>query len=86
MERQRLPMMMAVGFALTLAGCTVGPDYVQPETQTPDTWHTTAVEGLEDGEANLQTWWTVFDDRAAQRAGASIGRRQFDPARGDVEG
>jgi NodT family efflux transporter outer membrane factor (OMF) lipoprotein len=45
-----------------LNGCTVGPDYVQPETETPDAWHTAAVDGLEDGEATLQTWWRVFDD------------------------
>jgi NodT family efflux transporter outer membrane factor (OMF) lipoprotein len=54
--------MIAVGCVLALSGCTVGPDYVEPETDAPDAWHTAAVEGLEDGEATLQTWWTVFDD------------------------
>ncbi len=49
-------------FALVSCGCTVGPDYVQPETQTPDAWHAAAVEGLEEGDATLQTWWRVFDD------------------------
>ena len=48
--------------ALAVGGCTVGPDYVQPEIQEPDAWHTAAVEGLEDGNATLQTWWQVFDD------------------------
>jgi len=62
MEHQRLLSIAAVAFALVLNGCTVGPDYVQPETETPDAWHTAAVEGLEDGEATLQTWWMVFDD------------------------
>jgi len=62
MEHQRLFRMIAVGCVFALGGCTVGPDYVQPETATPDAWHTAAVEGLEDGEATLQTWWRVFDD------------------------
>lgn len=48
---------------LALAGCTVGPDYEQPELPTvPDAWHTAATDGLGDGHAPLQTWWTVFDD------------------------
>jgi len=51
-----------MSLALALSSCTVGPDYVQPETETPDAWHTAAVEGLEDGNATLQTWWQVFDD------------------------
>ena len=62
MERHNLLMMIAVGCALTLSGCTVGPDYVQPEIEEPDAWHAAAVEGLEDGDATLQTWWQVFDD------------------------
>jgi len=62
MKRQHLLMTLAATWALVSGGCTVGPNYVEPETETPDAWHTAAVEGLEDGEATLQTWWTVFDD------------------------
>ncbi len=62
MKRLRLSMTVAGACALTLGGCTVGPDYVQPETEAPDAWHAAAVAGLEDGDATLQTWWTVFDD------------------------
>ena len=62
MKRQQLVMTVFAIGALALGGCTVGPDYVEPETETPDAWHTAAVEGLEDGQATLQTWWTVFDD------------------------
>jgi NodT family efflux transporter outer membrane factor (OMF) lipoprotein len=62
MKNTRLLFLTAIVGALALAGCTVGPDYVQPETETPDAWHTAAVEGLEDGDATLQTWWQVFDD------------------------
>ena len=43
-------------------GCRVGPDYERPDTVMPDQWHQTAVQGLTDGSANLQTWWNVFED------------------------
>jgi len=62
MKHQRLLSIAAVTFALMLNGCTVGPDYVEPETETPDAWYTAAVDGLEDGKATLQTWWRVFED------------------------
>ena len=62
MKQRKLLVTFAATCALGLSGCTVGPDYVQPEIETPDAWHTAAVDGLEDGEATLQTWWTVFDD------------------------
>ena len=62
MKRHNALMMVVVGSALAVSGCTVGPDYVEPEIQPPDAWHAAAVEGLEEGEATLQTWWTVLDD------------------------
>jgi NodT family efflux transporter outer membrane factor (OMF) lipoprotein len=62
MKYQQLLSLIAVACMVALSGCTVGPDYVEPDTEAPDAWHTAAVEGLEDGEATLQTWWTVFDD------------------------
>ena len=62
MNFTRLLRFVAIACALTLSGCTVGPDYIQPETETPDAWHTAAVEGLENGEATHQNWWTDFDD------------------------
>jgi NodT family efflux transporter outer membrane factor (OMF) lipoprotein len=62
MKYQQLLGSFAVASALVFGGCTVGPDYVQPETQVPDAWHTAATSGLDDGTASIQTWWTVFDD------------------------
>lgn len=44
------------------SGCQVGPDYVAPDFPVPDQWHEKAIEGLESGTADLQTWWTVFND------------------------
>ncbi len=44
-------------------GCTkVGPSYSPPETKMPDKWHVSITYGLNEGKANLQTWWTVFND------------------------
>ena len=61
--------------ALALTGCTVGPDYVAPEVAVPDAWHAAAVEGLDTGQANLQTWWTGLGDpqleELIQRAGTA---------------
>jgi multidrug efflux system outer membrane protein len=57
-----LKLVSVVGVALLVACTTVGPDYEQPETKMPDAWHTAATEGLEEGDAVLQTWWRVFDD------------------------
>jgi NodT family efflux transporter outer membrane factor (OMF) lipoprotein len=52
-----------VGLVVLLTGCiTAGPDYVEPELETPDAWHTAATEGLAEGEASLQTWWKVFEN------------------------
>ena len=56
---------VAVVFA---SACKVGPDYEQPtplphEQPLPDRWHTAAMVGLDAGESDLQTWWTVFNDR-----------------------
>ncbi len=44
---------------LIQTGCTVGPDYVKPEVDTPADWRTTLVHGQQ--AANLD-WWRQFDD------------------------
>lgn len=47
----------------TLAGCvTVGPDYVAPEIEIPDAWHTELVGPFEARTAPLRTWWQAFQD------------------------
>lgn len=76
MERIRQQMILAAACTLVLSACTVGPDYVQPEFPTvPDTWNTAAIDGLAEGEAPVQTWWTLFDDATLtsliERAGES---------------
>ena len=60
---------MVLAVVLIGTGCTtVGPDYARPTTPMPDgaplpdAWHMQAMEGLEEGEATLQRWWTSFND------------------------
>jgi outer membrane protein TolC len=51
--------------ALAAAGCTVGPDYVIPDTAVPATWHATADHGLTATPLDnrlLPEWWVVLDD------------------------
>jgi multidrug efflux system outer membrane protein len=55
------PLFLVLGL-LVLQGCVVGPDYVRPELPTPDLWHQDLARGLEEGEANLETWWTALED------------------------
>jgi len=62
------PVAPLVATALLLAaGCTVGPDYIPPEPQTPDAWHLQLTKGLAQGQADFQTWWTVLDDPILNR-------------------
>jgi NodT family efflux transporter outer membrane factor (OMF) lipoprotein len=50
-------------FSTGLVACnTVGPDYVAPETETPDAWHIDIADGVMDGEASLHTWWLALND------------------------
>ncbi len=57
---------------ILLQGCfgigpRVGPDYSPPELKMQDSWHQEITKGLEEGEANLQTWWTVLNDPVLNR-------------------
>lgn len=55
-------ILIPLGTMAALAGCAAGPNYKTPQIQTPDAWHETATKGLAQGQASLQTWWTVFND------------------------
>lgn len=52
---------VALLLATLLAGCAVGPDYVKPDIQMPDTF---AGEGAIEAskEAVVDRWWTSFKD------------------------
>ena len=42
--------------------CVMGPDYEQPVVEVPDVWQSKAVEGIEEGQATIQTWWNNLED------------------------
>ncbi|MFA5423566.1 MAG: efflux transporter outer membrane subunit [Phycisphaerae bacterium] len=46
---------------ITLAGCTVGPNYVRPEMELPDEWSVTDANEAFNAET-LRQWWSTFDD------------------------
>lgn len=55
----------AIGSLLLLvaAGCTVGPDYEEPELELPDAWENAAAADVADStETPLVTWWSAFGD------------------------
>jgi multidrug efflux system outer membrane protein len=58
-----LPLLLLVGL---LSGCAVfkpvGPDYAVPSSTAPDLWQAALTNGLLQGEAPLQTWWTLLND------------------------
>jgi outer membrane protein, multidrug efflux system len=50
---------------MVLAGCTVGPDHVPPETSTSPAWHSDLKGGLTPGPLDpntLAAWWTTLND------------------------
>ena len=60
-------MKRALLFALLAAGCTVGPDYKQPDTPVPDSYgapgQAEAPLSLPVAEsADLSEWWKQFHD------------------------
>ena len=44
--------------ALLLAGCTVGPDYAEPQMSVPSRY----LEDQAGGQVQLDHWWLAFDD------------------------
>jgi len=51
-----------LGLVALTVSCTVGPDYEPPVVDVPDVWEKKAIEGVERGEASIQTWWDNLGD------------------------
>ena len=47
---------------MLLVGCTVGPDYEPPDLELPASWSERLPLESEQAGAQLQQWWTLFDD------------------------
>jgi len=63
-EKRFLTWPAALLPVVVLCGCAaVGPNYQQPEIQTPDEWSENISQQIAlDQNASLQTWWQVFND------------------------
>ncbi|MGI4861465.1 MAG: efflux transporter outer membrane subunit [Janthinobacterium lividum] len=62
-----LPALGALGAALTLVGCTLGPDYVAPQAATPASYNDLAriggdVASRPQASEPDPAWWRAFDD------------------------
>ena len=56
-----LPMVVAV--VLYLSGCApVGPDFVKPEVEVPDSWSAQSGDTYATDAPQLSTWWKLFND------------------------
>ena len=61
------PVLIAITVAgLGLGGCTLGPDYLRPETDVNPSWIEPA-PALQAEPAEIREWWTVFDDPVLTR-------------------
>src|ERR1700722_17746413 len=61
MKKYLIPILIAL-----LAGCTVGPDYNEPETKAPDAWKSADASipnAPQDAKAIIeQNWWRNLND------------------------
>src|SRR5690606_40708396 len=63
-----LPICTSVLLALVLAGCAVGPDYHQPDSQAPAQFNDTAHPSAAAASVTMQSepdprWWRGFNDQ-----------------------
>ena len=55
--------LLTLALGVTLAGCTVGPDYTVPELSLSKLWSAEQVEAVpRKSEEQLATWWRSFND------------------------
>jgi NodT family efflux transporter outer membrane factor (OMF) lipoprotein len=53
---------LVLGLALTGGGCTVGPNYRQPDSPIASTWQEGQQTGIGTRPADLTRWWAAFND------------------------
>lgn len=58
----RLAMVLCSGALVLLSGCTVGPDYVEPEYAVPDAWENAAAEDVQGETPIIENWWSAMGD------------------------
>lgn len=53
---------VAASLIVSLAGCSVGPDYKEPVLAVPAAWNDARQKGVDTRAAELARWWTAFED------------------------
>lgn len=53
---------VAAALGLGLAGCVTGPDYVRPEVDMPEEWHSALDAGVVPEDVSTLAWWETLDD------------------------
>lgn len=62
MKNFRAPLPLALGGALLLAGCAVGPDYSRPATSLPARYGEAAPDAATEAAPVSRAWWKLFKD------------------------
>lgn len=62
---KKLLRLACLFFVLLLNGCLVGPNYIPPQNDIPDTWEGNIV--IPTDETPLVMWWTIFNDPLLNR-------------------
>jgi NodT family efflux transporter outer membrane factor (OMF) lipoprotein len=52
----------AGAISVSLAGCSVGPNYKEPSFGAPAAWNEAQQKGVDTRAGELARWWTVFED------------------------
>ena len=52
----------AGAISVSLAGCSVGPNYKEPSLGAPTAWIEAQQKGVDTRAGELARWWTVFED------------------------
>jgi NodT family efflux transporter outer membrane factor (OMF) lipoprotein len=68
LERASASLVLFLGLALVVSGCTkLGPDFSTPPVPEPESWIESDNPKLKSEPAEIDTWWTVFDDPVLNR-------------------
>ena len=68
MQFRKHKLHAALLIAVTLSGCTLGPDYVRPELALPDSYRKPVIENTDPSQSSQtiapfkKDWWTLFND------------------------
>ena len=61
MTTSRLAALVALAVAVSVTGCTVGPDFVRPDIKSPAAWR---IDYPKAAEVANTRWWEQFGDPA----------------------